>query len=145
MNTDRLTRQQRSEHMRGIRGKGAKSTESVVRAVLQAESVPAWVEHSNEVEGHPDFYFPAIRLAVFVDGCFWHGCPECRRNTPHTRTSFWTEKIGANRRRDRRVNQTLRAAGVHVMRIWEHSLTGRTWRSRLRAMISRCENLASEG
>jgi DNA mismatch endonuclease (patch repair protein) len=143
MNADRLTPEQRSEHMRRIRGKGAKSTESIVRAALQVEEAPAWAEHSSDIIGRPDFYFPSIRLAIFVDGCFWHGCPECRRNTPNTRTEFWTKKIEANRRRDRLVTRSLRAEGIHVMRIWEHSLTSQAWRSRLRAMITRC--MALEG
>jgi DNA mismatch endonuclease (patch repair protein) len=71
--------------------------------------------------GRPDFAFPARRLAVFVDGCFWHGCP--RHGTlPKGNARFWREKIARNRERDREVNLELRRRGWRVIRIWEHEL-----------------------
>lgn len=71
----------------------------------------------------PDFVFTQPKLAVFVDGCFWHGCSQCRRNLkPKTNRSFWNSKIEANRSRDRRNSRNLRAKGWRVIRIWEHSL-----------------------
>jgi len=71
--------------------------------------------------GKPDFVFPKLKLAVFVDGCFWHGCPKHGR-TPKTRTSFWFAKITGNKARDKRVNHLLRAKGWKVFRVWEHEL-----------------------
>ena len=69
----------------------------------------------------PDFIFPLLRVAVFVDGCFWHGCP--RHGTkPKTRAAFWLAKITGNKARDRRVNSALRKRGWTVLRIWEHEL-----------------------
>lgn len=69
----------------------------------------------------PDFVFQRARVAVFVDGCFWHGCP--RHGTkPSSNKSFWREKLAKNRERDRRVTRTLRRAGWQVVRIWEHAL-----------------------
>jgi DNA mismatch endonuclease (patch repair protein) len=64
-------------------------------------------------------------VAVFVDGCFWHGCP--RHGTqPRTNTAFWRKKIEGNQTRDRRVNRALRARGWSVLRLWEHELKRRT-------------------
>jgi DNA mismatch endonuclease, patch repair protein len=67
----------------------------------------------------PDVVFRRERLAVFVDGCFWHGCPEHFR-TPKTNAEYWAAKIARNRDRDDRVNAALVAEGWEVMRIWEH-------------------------
>jgi DNA mismatch endonuclease (patch repair protein) len=69
----------------------------------------------------PDFIFRQVRLAVFVDGCFWHGCPR-HATQPKGNASFWRKKLAANKARDRRVNRVLRAAGWRVVRIWEHEL-----------------------
>ncbi len=71
--------------------------------------------------GKPDFVFPKYRLAIFVDGCFWHGCPRCYKE-PKVNTEFWREKIRRNILRDRRTLLLLRKKGWHVMRFWEHSL-----------------------
>ncbi len=69
----------------------------------------------------PDFVFRAHRLAVFVDGCFWHGCP-IHGTQPRQNAKFWREKIARNRARDRLVNRTLRAQGWRVLCIWGHAL-----------------------
>jgi DNA mismatch endonuclease (patch repair protein) len=108
--------------MSRVRGQGNRSTEVVVADfVKQAMPEHEMVSHPRDVPGRPDLYFPRLRVAVFVDGCFWHGCPTCKRNTPSTRSEFWSAKIRANRARDRRVTGELRGQGVVVMRIWEHS------------------------
>ena len=69
----------------------------------------------------PDFVFPKLRLAVFVDGCFWHGCPR-HGSQPKGNGAFWRKKLAANVARDRRVNRALRRSGWKVLRIWEHAL-----------------------
>lgn len=69
----------------------------------------------------PDFVFPKLRLAVFVDGCFWHACP-IHATRPRNHAAFWRKKLAANQARDRQVNRVLRAAGWRVLRIWEHAL-----------------------
>jgi DNA mismatch endonuclease (patch repair protein) len=69
----------------------------------------------------PDFVFPKLRLAVFVDGCFWHACP-LHATKPRHNAAFWRKKLAANKARDRMVNRTLRAQGWRVLRIWEHEL-----------------------
>ena len=72
----------------------------------------------------PDFVFRKERLAVFVDGCFWHGCP-AHYTRPRARRTFWDAKIAANRARDRRIDRALRAAGWRVLHVWEHALAPR--------------------
>jgi DNA mismatch endonuclease (patch repair protein) len=72
----------------------------------------------------PDFVFRKERLVVFVDGCFWHGCPR-HFTRPKARRAFWDAKIAANRARDRRIDRALRAAGWRVLHLWEHALEPR--------------------
>lgn len=71
--------------------------------------------------GKPDFTFRRERVAVFVDGCFWHGCPKCYRR-PSSNRKYWDAKIDANRKRDRYVSRELRKLGWKVVRIWQHQL-----------------------
>lgn len=66
-----------------------------------------------------DIVFTRVDLYVFVDGCFWHGCPE-HFVTPKTRTSFWSQKIAGNQERDRDTDLRLKTLGCSVLRIWEH-------------------------
>lgn len=112
---------QRSRTMSAIRGKNNKSTELSLKMALVRAGVKGWVLHTATICGKPDFYFKKQRLAVFVDGCFWHGCPRCG-HIPRTRTKFWEAKINRNRQRDRRTNRLLAAEAIRVLRIWEHSL-----------------------
>jgi DNA mismatch endonuclease (patch repair protein) len=118
---DPLTKTERSTLMAKVKGRGNKSTEMVVCAALRRHRVSGWRRHPKNVFGRPDFYFPSQKLAVFVDGCFWHSCPKCGR-TPKTRVHFWASKIQNNHLRDIRVDRRLRNNGVMVLRIWEHEI-----------------------
>lgn len=75
-----------------------------------------------KLPGRPDVAFPAIRLAVFVHGCFWHGCPRCRLPRPKANAEFWRQKLQRNGERDQTVEAVLVAAGWKVMTVWEHEL-----------------------
>ncbi len=110
----------RSRIMQSIKGRGNRTTEERFRLLLQAARLPGWRRHLP-LPGRPDFCWPREKVAVFVDGCFWHGCPRCYRE-PRTNRSFWREKIESNRRRDRRVGRILRSEGWSVFRIWECKL-----------------------
>jgi DNA mismatch endonuclease, patch repair protein len=71
--------------------------------------------------GHPDLCFPTHRLVIFVDGCFWHGCPlHCR--IPKKNLDYWMEKIAYNKVRDERINEELQKKGFAVLRFWEHDI-----------------------
>jgi DNA mismatch endonuclease (patch repair protein) len=69
----------------------------------------------------PDFIFPKQKVALFVDGCFWHGCPK-HSNIPKNNQEFWAKKLQGNKTRDKFVNRELRKMGWRVVRVWEHEL-----------------------
>ena len=110
----------RSRTMSRIRGKGNGSTERALRMALVRAGQRGWCLHSDLI-GKPDFYFPEFKLAVFVDGCFWHGCRKCG-HVPRTRANFWRAKLDRNRQRDRCTAIKLRKCGISIIRIWEHQL-----------------------
>jgi DNA mismatch endonuclease, patch repair protein len=107
----------RSRMMAGIRGKDTKP-EMIVRRALHARGF-RYTLHNRKLPGSPDLCFPKYRAVIFVHGCFWHG-HECELfQWPKTRQEFWQEKIGANRKRDRRVVRELRRQGWRVITVWE--------------------------
>lgn len=118
---DVLTREQRSRNMSAIRSRGNRTTEVAVRYRLVKAGVRGWTLHSDNLPGRPDFVFAGSRLAVFVDGCYWHGCPKCYR-PPESNTSYWSEKYKRNKARDRKISAKLRREGWKVLRIWEHEV-----------------------
>lgn len=151
--TDILTKAQRSAHMAKVKGWGNASTELRLVAVFRALGITGWrrdaviraagprskVRKSQAGERvfrvRPDFVFPKLRLAVFVDGCFWHGCP-LHATQPKQNAKFWRTKIANNQARDRLVSRRLRALGWRVLRFWEHELTKR-YERRLLARLRR--------
>ena len=119
---DRFDRATRSRVMSRARSTGGRTTELRFRSLLVRSGTRGWVlGHRSGLPGAPDILFLRSRLAVFLDGCFWHGCRRCR-TIPATNHSFWAHKIQRNRERDRRVARMLRTAGWRVIRIWEHEL-----------------------
>lgn len=117
---DVFTKAKRSEVMSRIRGRGNKETEVAFARLLRLNKISGWRRH-HTVFGRPDFVFLKLKVAIFVDGCFWHSCPK-HSNTPANNRAFWEKKLLANRTRDRLVIGTLRKAGWRTMRIWEHEL-----------------------
>ena len=111
----------RSPHMRAARGRGNRSTAKRLRAALVCSGLSGWTMHAADVPGTPDFFFPLQRVAVFVDGCFWHGCPRCG-HVPKTNRAYWQGRIQLNQRRDRRNRRLLRKQGICALRFWEHQL-----------------------
>jgi DNA mismatch endonuclease, patch repair protein len=95
--------------------------------MLRGRSVRGWQMHTAEIVGKPDFYFSKWRIAVFVDGCFWHACPKCFQ-APQQNRQFWMEKILRNKRRDRSVTRALRRDGITIIRLWEHDIEERSAR-----------------
>lgn len=106
--------------MSRIRGRGNKDTELALAKLLRAHRIIGW-RRNQPVFGKPDFVFRKIKLAVFVDGCFWHGCPT-HATKPRNNAGFWRKKLAANKARDRLVSRTLRRDGWRVLRVWEHEL-----------------------
>jgi DNA mismatch endonuclease (patch repair protein) len=124
---------QRSKTMQAVKGKGNKTTELRLRMALIRARVSGWVLHESSIPGKPDFFFSESKLAVFVDGCFWHGCKKCG-HTPYTRSSFWAAKFERTKSRDRRTRRLLRKNGIAVISFWEHQIKTSTG---LRAAVNR--------
>ena len=112
------TSQLRSANMRAIRSRGNRTTEWRLRSLLMRNGVRGWRLHDKYLKGTPDFLFAEAKVTVFIDGCYWHGCPKCG-HIPKTNSEYWIAKIGRNKSRDRRYTRQLRAQGYKVIRIWE--------------------------
>ena len=118
---DWLRPEQRSRNMAAIRSRGNKTTEGALRFRLVRAGIRGWRLCSSDVLGKPDFVFSVERVVVFVDGCYWHGCPRCYR-PPASNIGYWAAKFSRNKRRDRAVTRSLRSDGWSVIRIWEHEV-----------------------
>ncbi|HEY1048124.1 MAG TPA: very short patch repair endonuclease, partial [Prosthecobacter sp.] len=155
-----FTPEKRSAVMALIRSTGNKDTELKLMALLREAGVRGWRRHAMIKTGamrkprtktaptlgpagvkvRPDFVFWRKRVAVFVDGCFWHGCP--RHGTqPQQNGAFWSEKILRNRARDRKVVRELRKEGWTVLRIWECALAPK----RVMRTLGRIRKAVNEG
>ena len=117
---DHVSKEVRSKIMAAVRSRGNTTTELPLARILWAEGLRGYRKHWP-VAGKPDFAWPGRKVAIFVDGCFWHGCPKCKY-PPRTNTEFWIDKIQTNHARDRRVVKRLRREGWKVLRIWECSV-----------------------
>jgi len=126
--------------MSRIRGNGNKTTEADVIKLFRKSGIKGWrrkqiISFSEGLANpcqasdgtifkptvHPDFVFPKLKIVLFIDGCFWHGCPKCYRK-PKSRGLFWDAKFRRNRERDRFQTVALRRNGWRVIRIWECAL-----------------------
>jgi DNA mismatch endonuclease, patch repair protein len=146
---DVFTKAKRSEVMSRIRSRGNQATELALVKLLRRHKITGWRRHvqlriandelrmpknaagirkskfeTRNFKVRPDFVFPKQRLVVFVDGCFWHGCPR-HATRPKTNAAFWRRKLAVNRDRDRLVSRILRAFHCQVVRIWECDLQKR--------------------
>jgi DNA mismatch endonuclease, patch repair protein len=121
--SDIFTKAKRSDVMSRIRSHGNKATELALAKLFRKNKINGWRRH-QPLFGKPDFLFPKARLAVFVDGCFWHGCPR-HATQPKNNRAFWRRKFSRNKARDLLVNRELRKLGWRVVRIWECSLKQR--------------------
>ena len=115
--TDRFPPKVRSRIMASIRGKDT-GPEIAVRRILWRHGL-RYRTHDRTILGRPDVSNKRKQLAVFVDGCFWHGCPMCYRE-PETNRDFWRNKIEGNRKRREVVRDGLERQGFRVVEIWEH-------------------------
>ena len=118
---DTVDRKTRSWMMSRVRSKGNRTTEWRVRAALVQSGISGWRLRPRGIKGTPDFFFPAARVVVFVDGCFWHICPRCYRR-PKSRQEYWDGKRASNLARDHAVTTELWLAGFTVLRFWEHEV-----------------------
>ncbi len=136
--SDVFSKSKRSFVMSRIRSRGNKDTEVALAKLFRRNKITGWRRqvqistsprpspHSSDERGEgvkvrPDFIFPKLKLAVFVDGCFWHGCPKHETKPKNNRT-FWKNKFARNKARDVLVTRALRRANWRVLRILEHEL-----------------------
>jgi DNA mismatch endonuclease (patch repair protein) len=131
----------RGQLMSRVRSTGNETTEKRLAALLGIARLTGW-RRNQSLPGHPDFAWPKAKVAVFVDGCFWHG-HDCGKNVfPKTNPKEWRDKIRKNQARDRRVTNCLRRQSWRVTRIWECELAG--YPGRCIARIERMLQYAAE-
>jgi DNA mismatch endonuclease (patch repair protein) len=146
---DVFTKAKRSEVMSRIRSRGNRDTELALARLLRANHITGWRRHAlvrvtvesswlsverrrrrrnpqpsttnPQLAVRPDFVFRKTRTAIFVDGCFWHGCPK-HATKPANNRAFWRRKLAGNKKRDALVTRKLRRARWRVIRIWECDL-----------------------
>lgn len=109
----------RSEHMARVKGKNT-SPERLLRSALWETGLRYRLNYKAPA-GRPDIVFPGSKVAVYVDGCFWHGCP-AHYSRPRSREEFWSQKLAANTERDSRLTLRLEALGWIAVRVWEHEI-----------------------
>ena len=108
-----------SRRLAQVRSKGTRP-EMLLRKSLWQNGLRGYRKHPP-LPGKPDLVFPRYKLAVFVDGCFWHGCP-VHFKMPVNNADYWANKIDRNRQHDDAVRETLERMGYHVLRLWEHEV-----------------------
>ena len=117
---DHVSKTVRSKIMAAVRSSGNTTTELPLGNLLWAAGLRGY-RKNWKAPGKPDFAWPGRKIAVFVDGCFWHGCTKCKY-LPRTNVTFWKDKIETNRARDKRVRRLLRRQGWLVLAFWEHEV-----------------------
>ena len=121
---------------------------SSVRAALREAGLSGYRLHWKKAPGKPDICFPGRRVAIFVNGCFWHRCPHCGLSMPKSNVEFWEAKFARNRARDARDNALLVSGGWTVITIWECRLKKGRFDATMRALvreIRRAEELRAQG
>ena len=114
---DTFTSKERSRIMRAVKSKGNRSTELRLIQCFREKGIRGW-RRNYKLYGKPDFVFPKLKIAVFADGCFWHG-HDCRNLKPDSNAEYWIKKIERNKKRDREVTRYLKAKDWRVFRIFE--------------------------
>ncbi|MCF8020941.1 MAG: very short patch repair endonuclease [Vallitaleaceae bacterium] len=107
-----------SKVMSKIKGKNTKP-ELLMRKAMWNNGIRGYRIHWSKVPGRPDIAFPGKKIAIFVNGCFWHRCPNCNPPTPKTHTAFWEEKFSRNKERDEKKIISLQDHGWEVLVLWE--------------------------
>lgn len=132
---DVFDKETRSAVMSKVRSKGNKSTELRLIEIFVERGIKGW-QRNYSVKGHPDFVFPKKRIAVFVDGCFWHG-HDCRNTRLAQNGDFWSAKRERNVARDKTTTEAFEKRGWTVLRIWECELK----KKNLPELLTKLDNL----
>lgn len=132
--SDNLSPENRKKTMRAVKGKGT-TLERRLFSTLVRMGLCGWRKNSAEVFGKPDVVFTDERVAIFVDGCFWHGCPDCKRKLPQTNRTYWKHKIERNRKLAVLHKKQLEKEGWTVIRIWEHEMHSKSDIEKIKSKI----------
>jgi DNA mismatch endonuclease, patch repair protein len=120
---DPFAPQERSRIMARVRSQGTKPESRLEMLVRELLEPPHQIDtHRDDLPGTPDLVIPALRVCIFVDGCFWHRCPR-HGSVPESNRDYWESKLKRNVARDSRVRRQLNRAGWSVWRVWEHDLS----------------------
>jgi len=135
---DTFSKAERSRIMASVKSRNTKSTELRFISILKDKNITGW-RRNYPLVGKPDFVFPRLKIAVFIDGCFWHGCPShCRM--PSSNMNYWNNKIEKNKSRDKKIKKALKMKQWQVIRIWEHEIkTGK-----LNRKLNRIKKIAQQ-
>lgn len=117
---DVFSKEKRSQVMRSVRSKRNKTTELRLIEFFKQNGIAGW-RRNYKVKGHPDFVFLDKKIAIFVDGCFWHG-HDCRNTRPADNAEFWQKKRERNIAHDKEITAMFESRGWTVIRIWECEL-----------------------
>lgn len=120
--------------MQAVKGKGTKLEQSLF-AMLEEIGLSGWERNVTSIVGAPDALFPEERVIIFIDGCFWHGCPHCNRPLPVTNHDYWERKIERTKARDKKNRAALTDEGWTVISIWEHEMRDPSSREQIAATI----------
>jgi DNA mismatch endonuclease, patch repair protein len=131
---DNLKPEDRRKAMQAVKGKGT-SLERRLFSMLAGMGLRGWRKNASDIPGKPDVAFDEDRVAIFIDGCFWHGCPYCRRKLPQANHEYWERKISRNVELTALNNQALTGNGWAAVRIWEHEMKDQVARTAIRARI----------
>ena len=123
---DVFNKGKRSEIMSRVRSKNNKSTELKLIQIFKENNIDGW-KRNYPVKGHPDFVFLDKKIAVFVDGCFWHG-HDCRNTRPSDNADYWMKKRERNMKHDKEITELFERRGWKVIRIWECELNKKNYK-----------------
>lgn len=129
---DTFSTEKRSEIMRQVKSRRNKSTELKLIEWFKTNGIKGW-RRGYPLMGKPDFVFPKQRIAIFADGCFWHG-HNCRNTRPAQNADYWTAKRERNVKRDRTVTEALMAKNWRVIRIWECEIKSGAFNEKLHSL-----------
>jgi DNA mismatch endonuclease (patch repair protein) len=107
-----------SKVMSSNRGKDTKP-ELILRKTLREIGIPGYRLHWKNAPGRPDIVYPGNKIAIFVNGCYWHRCPNCNLPLPKSNIDFWMNKFKKNKIRDKTKKEKLKEAGWKVFVFWE--------------------------
>lgn len=137
---DTVNPKERSRIMARVKGQGNKSTELKLIKFFKEYNIKGW-KRKYPLTGNPDFVLSKYRLAIFVDGCFWHGCKDhCR--IPESNRQYWVSKIDKNIKRDKKINKELKGKKWTVIRIWEHELKKGNHKEKLQKIKKKVQQIS---